>query len=52
MLPAGLCLIACLIFPVLYFQGRIAPATYKSALSAATVGYFVCAAMLAARGKR
>ena len=51
MLPAALCLAACLLFPVLYFQGRIAVTTYKSALSAVTVGYFVLAALLAAKGK-
>ena len=51
-LPAALCLITCLAVPMFYFHGIMGPGTYRSALSAATVGYFICAALMAARRKR
>jgi hypothetical protein len=51
-LPAALCLITCLTAPIFYFQGVIGQGPYRLALSAATVGYFICAALMAARRKR
>ncbi len=50
--PSALCLIACLIIPLLYFQGRIKTGTYNAALLVASIGWFVCVAGLAARKRR
>jgi len=51
-LPSVLCLIACLIIPLLRFHGRIETGTYNAALLIASIGWFICAAGLAARRKR
>ncbi len=50
-LPAALCLIACLLIPMLFFHGQITSEAYKSALLIASLGWFLCAAILAGRSK-
>ena len=50
-LISTLSLAACLSFPVLYAMGRISSESYKLLLLGGTVGWFVCAAALAAKNK-
>ncbi len=51
-IPSALCLAACLAIPVLYLHRCIDAGTYNAALLAASLGWFLCAAALAARRKR
>ncbi len=48
---AALSLATCLAAPILLFRGSVNEAGYKNVLIAGTLGWFICAAFLAARRK-
>jgi len=48
---AALSLAVCLAAPAFYFLGGVSAPAYKNTLLAGTFGWFVCAALLAARRK-
>ena len=48
-LLALISLLACLVFPLMYFWGQISLPAYKNLLVAASLGWFVFATMAVAR---
>jgi hypothetical protein len=46
---AALSLAACLAAPILFFLGSVEMVSYKNVLLAGTLGWFICASILAAR---
>ena len=44
-------LVVCLAAPVIFFWGRVDAAGYKNLLLAGTLGWFLCAALLAMQRK-
>jgi hypothetical protein len=40
---AGVCLLSCLVLPLLYFLGRMDMDSFRNLLAAASVGWFVFA---------